>query len=161
MRVVVVALGKIGLPLAAHVARAGHAVVGCDVDARVCELVNAGRAPFPGEAGLEDALAEVVGDGRLRAQTDTAAAVGEGADLVIAVPPLVVDEGAQPDWRILDSVVADIGRGLRTAAERAGRSDAAGGGRVPTVVCVETTRPVGTTRDRVSPALAAESVLEA
>jgi nucleotide sugar dehydrogenase len=152
VRVVVVALGKIGLPLAAHVARAGHTVVGCDVDARVCDLVNAARAPFPGEAGLEEALAEVVGDGRLRAQTDTAAAVAEGADLVIAVPPLIVDADAQPDWRILDSVVADVGRGLRAAADA---------GRTGTVVCVETTLPVGTTRARISTALAAESGLEA
>jgi UDP-N-acetyl-D-mannosaminuronic acid dehydrogenase len=152
MRAVVVALGKIGLPLAVHVARAGHAVVGCDVDPRVVELVNATRAPFPGEAGLDEALAEVVGDGRLRAQTDTAAAVAEGADLVIAVPPLVVDAEAQPDWRILDSVVADIARGLRSAAD---------GGRTGTVVCVETTLPVGTTRDRIAPALAAGSGLAA
>jgi len=151
VRIVVVALGKIGLPLAAHVARAGHAVVGCDVSEEVCALVNAARAPFPGEAGLEEALAEVVGDGRLRAQTDTAAAVGEGADLVIAVPPLMVDERAQPDWRILDSVVSDIARGLRLAADA---------GHTGTVVCVETTLPVGTTRTRVAPALAAGSDLE-
>ena len=150
MNVVVVALGKIGLPLAAHVARAGHTVVGCDVDPRVCELVNAARAPFPGEADLDAVLAEVVGAGRLRAQTDTAAAVAEGADLVIAVPPLVVDADALPDWQVLDSVVADIARGLKTAA---------GGGR-GTVVCVETTLPVGTTRKRISPALAAGSGLE-
>lgn len=151
MNVVVVALGKIGLPLAAHIARAGHEVVGCDVSAEVCALVNAARAPFPGEAGLDEALAEVVGDGRLRAQTDTAAAVAAGADLVIAVPPLVVDARAQPDWRILDSVVADVARGLR---------DAAAGGRTGTVVSVETTLPVGTTRERIGPALAAGSGLE-
>jgi nucleotide sugar dehydrogenase len=151
VKVVVVALGKIGLPLAAHVARAGHVVVGCDVDAHACELVNAARAPFPGEAGLEEALAEVVGDGRLRAQTDTAAAVAEGADLVIAVPPLIVDADAQPDWRILDSVVEDVARGLRAAADA---------GRTGTVVCVETTLPVGTTRSRIAPALAAASGLE-
>jgi nucleotide sugar dehydrogenase len=151
VRVVVVALGKIGLPLAAFVARAGHAVVGCDVDPRVCELVNEARAPFPGEAGLEEALADVVGDGRLRAQTDTAAAVAEGADLVIAVPPLVVDADAQPDWRILDTVTSDIAGGLRTAADA---------GRTGTVVCVETTLPVGTTRTRIGPALASGSGLE-
>ena len=152
MRVVVVALGKIGLPLAAHVARAGHTVVGCDVDPRVVELVNAGHAPFPGEAGLEEALAEIVGDGRLRAQTDTASAVAEGAELVIAVPPLVVDADARPDWRVLDSVVEDVARGLRAAAD-AGRSG--------TVVCIETTLPVGTTRNRIAPALAAGSGLRA
>ncbi|HZV73660.1 MAG TPA: nucleotide sugar dehydrogenase [Conexibacter sp.] len=163
MRVVVVALGKIGLPLAAHVARAGHTVVGCDVDARVCELVNVAQAPFPGEAGLAEALAEVVGDGRLRAQTDTAAAVAEGTDLVIAVPPLVVDADAQPDWRILDSVVDDIAGGLREAAAdtntSAGKRDATGAH--GSVVCVETTLPVGTTRTRIAPALAAASGLEA
>ena len=88
---------------------------------------------------------EVVGDGRLRAVVDTAAAVAEGPDLVIAVPPLVVDEQARPDWRILDAVVADIGAGLRAG----------------TTVSVETTLPVGTTRDRIAPALAERSGLRA
>jgi UDP-N-acetyl-D-mannosaminuronic acid dehydrogenase len=138
MRAVVVALGKIGLPIAVQIARHGHEVVGCDVDERVIELVNSAREPFPGEAGLADGLAEVVGNGRLRATTDTTAAVAEGADLVIAVPPLVVDAEARPDYSILDTVVDDIGRGLVAG----------------TVVCVETTLPVGTTRGRISPRLA-------
>ena len=153
MRAVVVALGKIGLPLAAAIARAGHEVVGCDVDPRVVALVNDGRAPFPGEAGLEEALAEVVGDGRLRATEGTTAAVADGADLVVAVPPLVVDAQARPDWRILDAVLDDIGGGLT----RAGGAD--GPGRP--VISVETTLPVGTTRGRVAPALAARSGLRA
>ena len=144
MRIVVVALGKIGLPLAVHAARAGHDVVGCDVDPRVCEQVNRAEEPFPGEAGLREALAEVVGAGRLRAQTDTAAAVAAGPELVIAVPPLVVDTQARPDWAILDAVVADVARGLRAG----------------TTVSIETTLPTGTTRDRVAPALAAGSGLE-
>ncbi len=145
MRAVVVALGKIGLPLAAKIAMAGHEVVGCDVDPRVVELVNAGREPFPGEAGLADALAELVGSGRLRATTETTQAVSAGADLVVAVPPLVVDADAQPDFAILDAVVADIGRGLGPG----------------TVVSIETTIPVGTTRGRISPALAEHSGLRA
>ncbi|HEV7752300.1 MAG TPA: nucleotide sugar dehydrogenase [Baekduia sp.] len=143
MRVVVVALGKVGLPLAARIALAGHAVVGADVDPRVVDLVNAGQAPFPNEAGLPEALAETVADGRLRAVTDTAAAVAEAPDLVVAVPPLVVDAGARPDWGILDAVVADIGRGLKPG----------------TTVSIETTVPVGTTRSRVAPALEAASGL--
>ena len=145
MRAVVVALGKVGLPLAARIASAGHEVVGCDVDERVVELVNAGEPPFPNEEGLAEALAGAVGAGRLRAQTDTTGAVADGPDLVVAVPPLFVDEHAQPDWGILDSVVEDVGRGLR-------------GG---TVVSIETTVPVGTTRERIAPALARASGLEA
>jgi UDP-N-acetyl-D-glucosamine dehydrogenase len=138
MRAVVVALGKIGLPIAAQIALSGHDVVGCDVDPRVVDLVNRAQEPFPGEAGLRDALTELIPAGRLRATVDTTAAVAAGADLVVAVPPLVVDAEAKPDFTILDAVVADIGRGLRPG----------------TVVCIETTLPVGTTRGRVAPALA-------
>jgi UDP-N-acetyl-D-mannosaminuronic acid dehydrogenase len=145
VKAVVVALGKIGLPLAAQIARAGHEVVGCDIDRTTVDLVNAAQPPFPGEEGLADALAEVVDSGRLRATTNTTEAVAEGPDLVIAVPPLVVDEEAHPDWSILDAVVADIGAGLRAG----------------TTVSIETTVPVGTTRTRVAPALAERSGLRA
>lgn len=145
MKVVVVALGKVGLPLAARIALSGHEVVGADVDRRVVEAINAGEPPFPNEAGLPEALAETVGDGRLRAMTDTAAAVAQGPELVVAVPPLFVDADARPDWAILDAVVDDIGRGLKAGA----------------TVSLETTVPVGTTRSRVAPALAARSGLRA
>jgi len=144
MKAVVVALGKVGLPLAAQIARAGHQVIGCDVDERVVELVNRGEPPFPGEADLDTVLAEVVGDGRLRAQADTTAAVAEGADLVVAVPPLYVDADARPDWGALDAVTDAIARGLQPG----------------TTVVVETTVPVGTTRNRIAPRLADGSGLK-
>jgi len=145
MRVVVVALGKVGLPLAARIALAGHEVVGADIDPRVVAAVTAGEPPFPNEAGLAEALAATVGDGRLRATTDTTSAVAAGADLVVAVPPLLVDAGARPDWHALDAAVAAIGAGLRPG----------------TTVAIETTIPVGTTRGRIAPALAARSGLAA
>ena len=62
MRICVVALGKIGLPLAVQCAMKGHDVIGADVNADVVADVNAGRAPFPGEANLPEYLAEVVGE---------------------------------------------------------------------------------------------------
>jgi UDP-N-acetyl-D-glucosamine dehydrogenase len=139
VKVVVVALGKMGLPLATHIARAGHDVVGCDIDAATVESVNAGRAPFPGETGLDEALRAVVANGRLRATTDTTGAVADGPDLVVAVPPLYVDARAQPDWRSVDAVCAAVGRGLRAG----------------TTFSLETTVPVGTTRSRIAPALEA------
>ena len=145
MQVVVVALGKIGLPLAVQIARSGHSVVGCDINPEVVELVNRAEPPFPGEAGLEEALAEVIASGALRAQVDTKAAVAEGPDLVVTVPPLAVDGDAKPDWAALDSAIAAIGAGLQAG----------------TTVAVETTLPVGTTRGRIAPALAAASGLVA
>ena len=137
MKAVVVALGKIGLPLAAQIARAGHEVVGCDIDPAVVDAVNAAEPPFPGEEGLADALRETVGDGRMRASTRTTEAVTAGPDLVVAVPPLAVDHRARPDWRSLDAAVRSIGEGLQPE----------------TTVVVETTLPLGTTRGRIAPAL--------
>ncbi|MHB8690559.1 MAG: nucleotide sugar dehydrogenase [Solirubrobacteraceae bacterium] len=144
MRAVVIALGKIGLPLAAKIALAGHEVVGCDIDPRVVELVNSAREPFPGEAGLARALDELVPAGRLRASTDTRAAVAGGPDLIVAVPPLAVDAEAKPDFTILDAVIEEVGAALRPGA----------------VVSIETTIPVGTTRNRIAPKLAELSGLE-
>ena len=148
MRAVVVALGKIGLPLAAQLARTGHDVIGCDIDPRVVADVNAAREPFPGEAELGAVLADVVlgpGPGRLRATTDTTAAVAAGADLVVLVPPLLVDAEAQPDWAILDAVIGDVGAGLQPG----------------TTVALETTVPVGTSRTRLAPTLETASGLTA
>jgi UDP-N-acetyl-D-glucosamine dehydrogenase len=142
VRAVVVALGKIGLPLAVQLARTGHDVTGCDIDPRVVDAVNAAQEPFPGEAHLQQLLAEVV-PARLRATHDTTAAVAAGADLVVLVPPLLVDAAAEPDWRILDAVIADVGAGLQPG----------------TTVALETTVPVGTTRARLAPALEAASGL--
>jgi UDP-N-acetyl-D-glucosamine dehydrogenase len=145
VRAVVVALGKIGLPLAVHLARAGHEVTGCDIDPAVVAAVNAARPPFPGEADLEERLGEAVAAGRLTAVTGTTAAVAEGADLVVMVPPLMVDAEARIDWRALDAVTADVGAGLRPG----------------TTVVLETTVPVGTTRTRIAPALERASGLVA
>jgi UDP-N-acetyl-D-glucosamine dehydrogenase len=131
MRAVVVALGKIGLPLAVQIANAGNEVVGCDIDERVVELVRAGKVPFPNEPGIEEALP-------IEATTDTATAVA-GADLVVLVPPLLVDDQGTPDWRAFDSAVADVARGVQAG----------------TTVVIETTVPVGTTRNRVAPRMPA------
>jgi UDP-N-acetyl-D-glucosamine dehydrogenase len=131
MRAVVVALGKIGLPLAVQIANAGHEVVGCDISERVVELVRAGKVPFPNEPGIEEALP-------IAATTDTAAAV-VGADLVVLVPPLMVDADGKPDWRAFDGAVADVARGVQAG----------------TTVVIETTVPVGTTRNRVAPQMPA------
>ncbi|MEO6200800.1 MAG: NAD(P)-binding domain-containing protein, partial [Cryobacterium sp.] len=66
MRIAVVALGKIGLPLAVQFADQGHDVVGVDVNPALVDMVNAGVEPFPGEAELQDKLSVLVPAGRLR-----------------------------------------------------------------------------------------------
>ncbi|GGL29758.1 nucleotide sugar dehydrogenase [Phycicoccus endophyticus] len=142
MVVTVVGLGKIGLPLATHFARSVDEVLGADVDPETVESVNAGRAPFPGEADLDERLRQAVGAGVLSATTDTAAAVG-ASDVVVVVVPLFVDDAARPDFAWMDAATDDIARGLRPG----------------TLVIYETTLPVGTTRTRWKPRLEAGSNL--
>lgn len=136
MKITVVALGKIGLPLAAQFASKGHQVIGADVSARVVEAVNRGEEPFPGEAHLAEILHEVVGDGRLQATTDTTSAVAQ-SDVVVVVVPLFVDSDGAPDFGWMDDATDKIAAGLRPG----------------TLVSYETTLPVGITRQRFLPML--------
>src|ERR1700730_3004304 len=112
MKITVVALGKIGLPLAVQFASKGHQVLGADVNQAVVDLVNAGKEPFPGEAELDVRLANAVASGNLRATTDTSSAVAE-SDAVVVVVPVVVDENAVPDFRAMDAATAAIAVGLK------------------------------------------------
>jgi nucleotide sugar dehydrogenase len=144
MKICVVALGKIGLPLAVQFAAKGHTVIGADVSEPTVRSVNDGLAPFPGEADLDVKLKQAVGAGLLSATTDTAAAVA-GSDAVVVVVPLFVDGDGIPDFGWMESATRDIARGLRPG----------------TLVSYETTLPVGTTRSRWAPLLEEGSGLAA
>jgi nucleotide sugar dehydrogenase len=144
MKICVVALGKIGLPLAVQFAAKGHTVVGADIAEATVRTVNAGQVPFPGEADLDVKLKQAVDAGLLRATTDTAAAVA-GSEAVVVVVPLFVDADGQPDFGWMESATRDVARGLRPG----------------TLVSYETTLPVGTTRNRWAPLLQEGSGLTA
>ena len=135
MKTAVVALGKIGLPLAVQFADAGHEVVGVDVDARQVELINQATEPFPGEAHLQEKLSELVPAGRLRATTDYAEAI-PGADAIVIVVPLFVDDATwEPDFGWMDAATRSLAEHLTPG----------------TLVSYETTLPVGTLRTRFVP----------
>lgn len=137
MKIAVIALGKIGLPLAVQFASKGHEVVGVDVSQQTVDLINAGVEPFPGEAHLQEMLSELVPAGKLRATTDYADAV-PGADAVVLVVPLFVnEETAEPDFAWMDGATRSLGAVLTPG----------------TLVSYETTLPVGTTRTRWKPML--------
>jgi nucleotide sugar dehydrogenase len=144
MQIAVVALGKIGLPLAVQFAEKGHSVVGCDVNSHTVELVNKGVEPFPGETFLQEKLSTVVSAGRLRATTDTASAVAD-AEAVVIVVPLFVDAEGVPDFGWMDAATRDVAKGLKKG----------------TLVSYETTLPVGTTRNRFAQMLEDGSGLKA
>lgn len=135
MRIAVVALGKIGLPLAVQYAEKGHEVIGVDVNPTTVEAVNAGREPFPGEAHLAEKLERLVPAGALRATTDYSEAI-PGADAVVLVVPLFVnDETWEPDFDWMDAATRSLAENLTPN----------------TLISYETTLPVGTTRNRWKP----------
>ena len=143
MRIAVIALGKIGLPLAVQFASKGHSVVGVDINETVVQLVNSGVEPFPGEADLQTKLSAVVDSGLLTATTSTAEAV-RNAEAVIIVVPLFVDSAGTPDFGWMDSATEAVAQALTPE----------------TLVVYETTLPVGTTRQRFLPMLEAGSGLD-
>jgi len=141
VRVCVVGLGKIGLPLAAQYASKGLSVVGCDPDGELVAEVSRGRCPLVGEKGLARSIRRAVAARCLEATTDTAAAVRE-AQVVVVIVPVGLTPDRRPDFSRLDEAAAAIARGLRPG----------------TLVILETTVPVGTTRGRLGPALEASGL---
>src|SRR5438445_11546707 len=84
MRVNVFGLGYVGCVTAACLAKAGHEVIGVDVNAEKVSMVNAARSPVI-EPGLPELLAEVVGTRRLRATTSGERAVAASELSLICV----------------------------------------------------------------------------
>jgi nucleotide sugar dehydrogenase len=142
MRIAVVGLGHIGLPLAVQYASRGHDVIGCDINQRIVDAIGNGQSPHDDEQALIDRVPELVAAGRLRATTHTSEGVRD-AEVVVVIVPVVVDARREIDFGPIDAATRDIAAGLQPG----------------TLVIYETTLPVGTTRDRFGPMLAAGSGL--
>lgn len=79
----VVGLGKLGLPLAACLARQGYQVVGVDLNQHVIQAVNDGKSPYY-EPGLSDLLNSVRGN--LSACGDYSQALSSSELIFLVVP---------------------------------------------------------------------------
>lgn len=127
-RVCVVGLGYMGLPMAAILAKAGHDVVGVDINPRVVERVNAGECPFA-ETGMPELIAEAHASGRLRAVTKP-----EAAEIFILSLPTPVDHVSHAaDMTFVEAGAKSIAPVLQ-------------GGEL---VVLESTSPIGATKANV------------
>lgn len=143
MKIAVIGMGKIGLPLAVQYARKGHDVIGVDINNKTIDLINKGLEPFPEEEHLQEYLHGVINSRKLRATASYQEAVSD-ADVIVVVVPLFVNEKAEPDFTAMDSATENIGKNLKKNS----------------LVCYETTLPIGTTRRRFTPVLEQESGLK-
>jgi UDP-N-acetyl-D-mannosaminuronic acid dehydrogenase len=123
----ILGLGYIGLPTAAVLARAGHRVIGVDVNATVVNTVNEGRIHIV-EPDLDQAVAEAVASGALSAQLTPAP-----ADVFLIAVPTPFRTGAdgipQPNIDYVLAAARAIAPVLRPG----------------NLVLLESTSPVGTT----------------
>jgi len=144
MRIAVVGLGHIGLPLAVQYASRGHDVLGVDIDRRIVDAINRGESPHDDEQTLIDRVPELAAAGRLRATTWSEPSGVREAEVIVVIVPVVVDAEREIDFAPIDAATRDIAANLGPN----------------TLVVYETTLPVGTTRTRFGPVLAAGSGLE-
>jgi nucleotide sugar dehydrogenase len=144
LTIAVVGLGKIGLPLAVQYAQHGHHVIGCDINPRVVEAINAGRSHVQEEPELIVAVPRLVREGLLCATVDTTAAV-QKANAVVVIVPVFIDTQHNMDYASIDAATQAVGAGLKPG----------------TLVSYETTLPVGTTSRRLRQMLEATSGLKA
>jgi nucleotide sugar dehydrogenase len=133
-RLAIVGLGKLGLPLAAFYAARGASVIGCDRDAERLARIRARDLATEHEEGLLAAL-DRAGE-RLEVTGDTAGAVARSSHVIVVVPVVARAQG-DVDFFAMDAAVRAIAAGLRPG----------------TLVILETTVPVGTTRKRLVPGL--------
>lgn len=121
--VCVIGLGYIGLPTAAFIASKGLNVIGVDINQSFVERINKGEVPFV-EPGFETLLADVVSQGKLKAQTDTPSSRA----YIVAVPTPFAE-----NYAVDDSFIMAAADGIAPKLE---------GGEL---IVLESTSPPGTT----------------
>ena len=111
MNIAVFGLGYVGVVTAGCFARDGHSIVGVDVSPGKVQEINHGRSAIL-ERDIPEIIAAAVAAGRLRATTDSAAALAdvEMAFVCVGTPSRV--DGSL-DTSFLERVLEQIGAALR------------------------------------------------
>ncbi len=111
MNVSIFGLGYVGSVSAAALVAEGHTVTGLDANPEKVAMVSAGRSPIV-EPGLPELIADGVAAGRLRATTDTVAAVRD-TDVSLVCVGTPSRRNGSLDLSYLERVSEQIGCALR------------------------------------------------
>jgi GDP-mannose 6-dehydrogenase len=111
MRVSVFGLGYVGCVTASCLARAGHTVVGVDVNEQKVEMINAARSPIV-EPGLDALLTDVVAEKRLRATISAREAI-DASDVGLICVGTPSRPNGELDVEAVGRAAADVGAALR------------------------------------------------
>ncbi len=133
-RVGVIGLGYVGLPLAVTAAARGFPVAGFDVDASKMTRLDAGESYI--EAVSNDALAAVVGAGKLSWTTDFSGL--KDCDVIVICVPTPLTKQREPDLSYVEQTARVISEHMTAG----------------TLVALESTTFPGTTDEVLAPILA-------
>lgn len=130
-QVCVVGLGKMGLALALYYTKSNSKVIGIDINETVVDNLNKGISHLT-LPGSEEVLKNALKNKTFKATTNYEEGISS-SDAIIVIVPLVVNEKKEIDYSIIDSVTANIAKYLKKG----------------TLICFETSFPVGTTSNRL------------
>lgn len=101
-KICVVGLGYIGLPTAAVFASSGVEVIGVDINPKIVEIINTGKAHIA-EADLDDLLNNVIKSGAFRASLQA-----EEADAFLIAVPTPFKGDHEPDLAYVEAATRSI-----------------------------------------------------
>ncbi|MBA3357511.1 MAG: UDP-glucose/GDP-mannose dehydrogenase family protein [Pyrinomonadaceae bacterium] len=142
MKLSVFGLGYVGCVSAACFAKAGHQVVGVDVNPVKVDIVNEGRSPIV-ESGINELIEQTVRTGNLRATTNSAEGVCDSEISLVCVGTPSKPNGSL-DITYVSRVCEEIGSAVRAKTEHH-------------VVVMRSTMLPGTIENVVVPALEGSS----
>jgi len=128
----------VGCVSAACFAKAGHLVIGVDVNPTKVEIINNGKSPIV-EEGIRELIGDVVSSGRLRATTDSTQAILD-SDLSLVCVGTPSNSNGSLDVRHVEQVCREIGLALKGKGSRH-------------AVIIRSTMLPGTVENTVVPAL--------
>ena len=138
----VVGIGKMGLPLAALLAREGATVIGVRRNEKLVSEINEGKCPIEEEPDLAEMIKDTVSKGKLKATTQAEWAA-EQSDVILILVPLLVNEKCQPDFSQMKEACTKAAKGLE-------KGD---------LIIIETTMPPGSIRDIITPIFAGSGLI--
>jgi len=139
MKVVVFGQGYVGLPLALAACNAGFDVTGIDVNEEKVFKISSGQSPIEDISSSE--LNQAINSGNFKITQEVK--YENTVDIICVCVPTPLGNNHQPDLKVLESAVKDLGQSLKPGM----------------LVIIESTIQPGTTRNVVIPILERESGL--
>jgi len=116
MKLSIFGIGYVGCVSAACFARAGHEVIGVDLNPTKVGIINSGKSPIV-EQGIDELIAEMVQAGRLRATTCATEAV-KSSEISLVCVGTPSNANGSLDLNHVTHVCQEIGAALKNKSER-------------------------------------------